>query len=34
MIGAPDRTNQLDALFFGELFVAGLISGLIVKYGW
>lgn len=29
-----DSTNQLDILFFGELFVASLASGFLVKYGW
>ncbi len=27
-------TNQLDAQFFGELFVAALASGCLVKYVW
>ncbi len=27
-------TSQLDAQFFGELFVAGLASGCLVKYVW
>ena len=29
-----NSTNQLDILFFGELFVASLASGFLVKYGW
>lgn len=28
------RTNYLDALFFGELFVAGFAAGFLIKYGW
>lgn len=27
-------TEQLDVLFFGELFIAALMSGIIVKYMW
>lgn len=29
-----NSTNQLDILFFGELFVASIASGFLVKYGW
>lgn len=28
------HTNHLDALFFGELFVAGFAAGFLIKYGW
>jgi hypothetical protein len=27
-------TTHLDTQFFGELFIAGLCAGGIVKYGW
>lgn len=27
-------TDTLDAQFFGELFVAGVTSGFLIKYGW
>lgn len=29
-----NSTSQLDILFFGELFVASIASGFLVKYGW
>jgi len=27
-------TSSLDNLFFGELFIAGICAGLVMKFGW
>ena len=29
-----DSTNYLDTLFFGEIFVASVASGIIISLGW
>ena len=33
-IPSSANSSQLDAQFFGELFLAGVASGLVIKFGW